>query len=475
MNLPRLARIAAILVAATATSGLLRSAEAAGLHPVAPDVASFTLDNGLEVVVIPDHRTAIVTHMVWYKVGAADEQPGKSGVAHFVEHLMFKGTHAHPAGEFQAKVDELGGNENAFTTADYTVFHETVAKQHLRLMMEYEADRMAHLVLSNETLLPERQVILEERRSRIENDPGAQLGEAVNAALFRNSHYGIPVIGWAHEMAGLTLDDAMAWYTKFYTPNNALVIVAGDVEPAEVREFAEATYGKVVRRAEPPQRIRSTEPPSLAARSVTLSDARVDEPSLMRTYLAPSYATADKGVGEALDVLAEILGGSTTSRLYRQLVVEQGVATSAGAGYQGFAINETRFSVYASPRGNLSLEALGGKIDAVIAGLVDQGITDDELSRAKHRILAAAVYAQDDQMSLAKIFGTELAIGRSVDDVQDWLNRIDAVTAAEVVAAAKTCLDQRRSVTGYLTGPAGETASAAGAASGSGTVGSVVQ
>ena len=180
MNLPRLARMAVMLIAATAASGLLGSAEAAGLHPVAPDVASFTLDNGLEVVVIPDHRTAIVTHMVWYKVGAADEQPGKSGIAHFVEHLMFKGTRAHPAGEFQAKVDDLGGNENAFTTADYTVFHETVAKQHLRLMMEYEADRMANLVLTNETLLPERQVILEERRSRIENDPGAQLGEAVS-------------------------------------------------------------------------------------------------------------------------------------------------------------------------------------------------------------------------------------------------------------------------------------------------------
>lgn len=474
MKFPRLARIAVILVAATASASFERSAVAAGLHPVAPDVASFTLDNGLEVVVIPDHRTATVTHMVWYKVGAADEQPGKSGIAHFVEHLMFKGTRAHPAGEFSATVDELGGNENAFTTADYTVFHETVAKQHLRLMMDYEADRMANLVLTNETLLPERQVILEERRSRIENDPGAQLGEAVSAALFRNSHYGIPVIGWAHEMAGLTLDDAMAWYTRYYTPNNAIVIVAGDVDPAEVRQFAEATYGKVARRGEPPQRVRSTEPPSLCARSVNLSDARVDQPSLMRTYLAPSYATADKGAAEALDVLGEVLGGSTTSRLYRQLVVEQGAATSAGAGYQGFAINETRFSVYASPRGTVTLEALAGKIDAVIAGVVDKGITEDELARAKHRILAAAVYAQDDQMALAKIFGTELAIGRSVADVQDWLNRIDAVTADQVVAAAKTYLDLRRSVTGYLVGPAGETASAAAVPAGN-AAGSVVQ
>lgn len=474
MNLPKLARIVVIVTAATVATGLSRHAEAADPHRLAPDVASFTLDNGLQVVVIPDHRTPIVTHMVWYKVGAADEQPGRSGIAHFVEHLMFKGTRAHPGGEFQSKVDALGGSENAFTTADYTVFHETVAKQHLRLMMEFEADRMTNLVLSNATLLPERQVILEERRSRIEDDPGAQLGEAVSAALFRNSHYGIPVIGWAHEMAGLTLDDAMAWYTKYYAPNNAVVIVAGDADPAEVRKLAEETYGKVAPRGEPPQRLRSTEPPSLCPRSVTLSDARVDEPSLMRTYLVPSYRTDDKGVAEALDVLAEILGGSTTSRLYRQLVVEQGVATSAGAGYQGFAIGETRFNVYAAPRGTLTLAALAGKIDAVIAGVAEKGVTDDELNRAKHRILAAAIYAEDDQMSLAKVFGTELAIGRSVDDVEDWLNRIDAVTADQVVAAAKTYLDLRRSVTGYLTGPAGQTASAAPAPAGS-LAGSVVQ
>jgi zinc protease len=463
MSFPRFARIAVVLIAATIPALLVRAAEAAGPHQVAADVSTFTLDNGLQVVVIPDDRTPTVTHMVWYKAGAADEQPGKSGIAHFVEHLMFKGTRAHPAGEFSAKVDEIGGSENAFTTADYTVFHQTVAKQHLRLMMEYEADRMANLVLTNQTLLPERQVILEERRSRTDNDPGAQLGEAVSAALFRNSHYGIPVIGWAHEMAGLTLDDAMAWYNRYYTPNNAIVIIAGDVDLKDVRTFAAETYGNVARRAELSQRLRPTEPPSLTARSVSLSDERVRQPSMMRTYLAPSYATADKGVAEALDVLAEILGGSTTSRLYRQLVVEDGVATSAGAGYQGLAINDTRFSVYASPRGTISLEALAGKIDAMVADLVDKGVTDDEMARAKRRIAAAAIYAQDDQMTLAKFFGTALATGRSLADVEDWLNRIDAVTADQVVAAAKSYLDVRRSVTGYLVGAASETADMAAA------------
>ena len=271
--------------------------------------------------------------MVWYKVGSADEQPGKSGIAHFLEHLMFKGTTLHPAGDFSARVSEIGGNENAFTTTDYTVFHQNVAKEQLGLMMAYEADRMANLVLTDEAVLPERQVILEERRSRTDNDPGAQLGEAVSAALYENSHYGIPVIGWEHEMAQLDRADAVAFYNRYYTPNNAVLVVAGDVTADEVKSLAEATYGKLPRRAEPPPRVRAREPEPLAARTVTLSDARVTQPSLRRSYLVPSYGTAVGNEAEALDVLSEIFGGGTTSLLYRQLVIEKGVATSAGAGY----------------------------------------------------------------------------------------------------------------------------------------------
>ena len=228
---------------------------------------------------------------------------------------------------------------------------------------------------------------------------------------------------------------------------------------SEVKTFAEETYGRLARRAEPPKRLRATEPPPLCARTVTLSDANVHQPSVLRIYLAPSYATAAAGVAEALDVLSEILGGSTTSRLYRQLVVEQGMATSAGAGYQGLAIDDTRFSVYVSPRGNTSLDTLASNIDAVIANLVDKGVTGEELARAKRRITASAVYAQDNQMSLARMFGEALATGRSLADMQDWMNRIDAVTADQVVAAAKNYLDLRRSVTGNLVGVAADTRS----------------
>ncbi len=427
-------------------------ADAASALRIAAGVSTFTLDNGLQVVVIPDHRSPTVTHMVWYKAGSADEQPGKSGIAHFLEHLMFKGTSKHPAGEFSAKVNEIGGDENAFTTEDYTAYHQNVAKQHLGLMMEYEADRMQNLVIEDATLLPERQVILEERRMRTDNDPAAQLGEAVGAALFENSHYGIPVIGWAHEMAQLTNADARAWYDRYYTPNNAIVIVAGDVTEAEVRDLAEKTYGKVPRRAAPPPRIRPQEPPPLAARTITLADPRVTQPALSRTYLVPSYHSAGKGVAEALDVLGDILGGGSTSRLYKKLVVDQGVATSAGAYYRGTAIDDTRFAVYGVPRGDITLEKLGSAIDGVVVELIEKGVTDEELTRAKHRMIAGALYAQDSHAALANVFGQALATGESVEDVQDWLNRINAVTADQVIAAARNYLDLRRSVTGYLVG-----------------------
>jgi zinc protease len=311
---------------------------------------------------------------------------------------------------------------------------------------------MQNLILDDKAVIPERQVILEERRMRTDNDPGAQLAEAVGAALFQNSHYGIPVIGWAHEMAALTREDAIAWYDRYYTPNNAILIVAGDVTEDEVRKLAEDTYGKVRRRAEPPPRIRPKEPPPLAARTVTFADPRVTQPVLSRTYLVPSYGSADKGVAEAIDLLAEILGGGSTSRLYKQLVVEKGVATAAGAYYRGVALDDTRFALYGVPRGDMSLDKLGDAINGVVTDLIDKGVTADELAAAKRRITAGALYAQDSHATLANVFGQALCTGQTVEDVQTWLARIDAVTADQVVAAAKQYLDLRRSVTGYLVG-----------------------
>jgi len=431
---------------------LMISAAAAEVPKFAKNATSFTLDNGLQVVVIPDHRAPIVTHMVWYKAGAADERPGESGIAHFLEHLMFKGTKDHPEGEFSKVVNSVGGDENAFTTDDVTAYHQDVAKQHLATMMAFEADRMANLVLDEAAVATEREVILEERSSRIDSDPGARLGEAVRAALYQNSRYGVPTIGWAHEMAELDLDDALSWYDRYYTPNNAVLIVAGDVTEAEVRSLAEVTYGKVPRRFDPPPRDRAEEPEPLAARTVTLSDPQVTQPSMQRVYLAPSYASGDDGEGAALDILSEILGGGTTSRFYRNLVVDKAIAAAAGAFYQSSTLGDAMFGFYGVPRGDGTLAEVEAAIDAEIAALVANGVTEAEVAGAKRRLLASTIYAEDSASALARSLGTALTSGSTLAEAQAWPATIDAVTVEAVNAAARKYLDIRRSVTGYLVG-----------------------
>jgi zinc protease len=414
-----------------------------------PDVAHFTLANGLEMVVVPDHRTPVVTHMVWYKVGSADETPGKSGLAHFLEHLMFKGTAANPEGKFSQTVATLGGQENAFTTLDYTAFFQRIAREHLEQMMTFEADRMTGLALSDDKVKPELQVVLEEYNMRVGNSPDARLGEQISAALYLNSPYGRPVIGWRSEIEKLTREDALAFYKRFYTPNNAVVVIAGDVTAADVKALAEKTYAKVPRVAPDNPRARPQEPPPVAVRTVMLADPRVAQPSMQRSYLVPSYATSSKDA-EALEVLAHILGTGATSRLYRALVVDQRIANNAGGFYQGSALADTRFGVYAIPQPGIAFKTCEDAIDEVIADVVKNGVSGEELERAKTRMIADAVYAQDNQAALARWYGTALTTGSTVEDVKAWPDRIRAVSADAVREAARTWLDRRRSVTGYL-------------------------
>lgn len=433
------------IVAATASAAPSR-----GGSDVGNNVSHFTLANGLDLVVIPDRRTPVVTHMIWYKVGSADETAGKSGIAHFLEHLMFKGTAKHPAGQFSRTLSNLGGQENAFTSTDYTGYFQRTSREYLPTLMEFEADRMIGLVLSDEVVLPELQVVLEEQNMRVANNPGARLGEQVVAALYLNHPYGRPVIGWRHEIEQLNREDALAFYRRFYTPNNAVVVIAGDVIAAEVKALAESTYGKVEPLGPVGPRLRPREPIAQAVRHVTLADPRVAQPSLQRSYLVPSYATAQPGEAEALDVLAHILGSGSTSRLYRTLVAEKDIATSAGAWYHGSALDLSRLGVYATPKPGVTLPQLEDAMDAAIAVIADEGISASELERAKTRMIADVVYDQDNQATLARWYGTALTTGMSVESVRTWPDRIRTVTADAVRAAARQFLDKRRSVTGYL-------------------------
>ncbi|SFK51704.1 M16 family metallopeptidase [Methylorubrum salsuginis] len=415
-----------------------------------PEVSAFALDNGLDVVVVPDHRAPVATHMIWYRNGSADDPLGQSGIAHFLEHLMFKGTDRHPAGAFSKAVSGLGGQENAFTSYDYTAYFQRVARDHLGTMMGFEADRMSGLVLDDAVVAPERDVVLEERRMRVETDPSAQLSEAMAASLFVHHPYGIPIIGWMHEIEELNRTHAIDYYRRFYTPENAILVVAGDVTPDEVRRLAEETYGRVTPQGARPKRLRPREPEPRAMRRIAVADPKVEQPTLQRLYLTPSCMTARDGEGHALELLAEVIGGGATSFLYRQLVLELGVAVNAGAWYMGSAMDDTRFAVYAVPAEGVSLEALEEHVDRVLRRAAE-ALDPEAIERAKIRLVAETVYSSDSQSSLARIYGSALAIGESVEEVRRWPTDIEAVTRDRLAAVAARYLVPARSVTGYLT------------------------
>jgi len=428
---------------------LTPSASAGGRQGAGPAITHSRLENGMQVVVIPDHRTPVVTHMVWYQNGSADDPPGKSGIAHFLEHLMFKGTKAHPKG-FSDLIAELGGQENAFTAYDYTAYFQRVAKEHLATMMSLEADRMTGLILTDDVVAPERDVVLEERRMRTETDPAQQLNEAVQASLFPHHPYGTPVIGWGHEIETLDRGDALTYYERFYTPVNAILIVAGDVEAAEVGRLARETYGRIAAREKPPRRFRPQEPEPRAHRLVTLEDPKVEQPAHERVFLVPSYTTAAPGEAEALEVLTHLIGGGHTSLLYRELVIERKLAVAVGAYYMGTSLDATRLWIYAMPTPGTALEQLDRAVEEVIARVADHPVDEADLQRARTRLVADAIYAQDNQASLARWYGASLATGLTIEDIARWPERIEAVSAQDVQNAARKWLDKRRAVTGFL-------------------------
>lgn len=419
------------------------------------DPKTFTLANGIQVVVISNHRVPVVTHMIWYGAGSADEIPGKSGAAHLLEHLMFKGTKKRAPGEFSRILARMGGRENAFTSYDYTGYYQTVSVDRLETVMEMEADRMTNLVLTPELMEPERLVVLEERRSRTDNNPSGILREHIQAAQFLNHPYGRPVIGWEHEVKGLTLEDLLAFYRRWYTPRNAVVVVAGDITVEQVRPLAEKYYGAI-----PPgpevKRERPQEPPQRAARRVVLKDKRVREPSWSRSYLAPGYTAGDGRRAYALEIMAEILSGGATSRLYRSLVVEQQLMTSAGAYYSPDGMGPSRLVFYARPRPGVSMEDVEKAVETEISKLLADGVTEDEVSKAKVRMEAEAIYARDSFRTGAQLMGAALSSNRTVEDVEAWPERIAEVTKEDISEAMRVVLDINRSVTGLLLPAKGE-------------------
>ncbi|MDX2288368.1 MAG: pitrilysin family protein [Hyphomicrobiaceae bacterium] len=447
----RAAFLAALLVAPLSFAG-------AGDAPVG-HVESFTIDNGLEVIVIADHRVPIVTHMVWYKVGSIDDPPGSSGLAHLLEHLMFKAFDAGAQEGFAQAISRLGGIDNASTTHDSTHYWQRVARDNLGEVMALEAARMGGLTVKAEQALVERDVVREERRANVDSDPVKLLTEEMMAALHRNHSYGRPPIGWAHEIAELRPEDALAAYRRFYRPDNAVLVVAGDVAAGSVRRMAEATYGRVARPGEPmPERSVVREPSPLAAQRLTMADARVAVPTLLRSYIVPSRATARGGEAEHLDVLLTVLGEGEASLLHSALVEDAKTAVSVGARYFGEGRDYGRLVVYVLGAAGHQLSKIEAGLDQTIARLIAEGPSPQHLDRAKAHLDVRHVLTMDSQMASAKRIGEARVAGRALDDVMAEPRRIGQVTSADVRVVARTYLDPRRSVTGLLMPQGQETA-----------------
>jgi len=411
---------------------------------------TFTLKNGMQVVVVNNPRAPVITQMVWYKVGSADEAIGETGVAHLLEHLMFKGTKAFPDGEFSRILARNGGQENAFTSYDYTAYFQTVASDRLEMVMQMESDRMTGLVLNEDQIAPEIKVVLEERRSRVDNNPSSILREQMNAALFLNYPYRRPIIGWQQEVSSLKRDDIIRFYKRWYAPNNAILVVTGDITKKQLKPLAEKYYG-VIKPSNNIRRNRPEEPDQKAERLVTLKDKRVRQPSWQRVYLSPSSNKARNEAALPLEILSNVLGGGGTSRLYRALVIDKKLALSAGSYYSGDNIGPNRFGVYATPRPGVTMEQIQTAIDAEIATAVTD-IGEEEVDRARNRMTSQAIYARDSASAAANVLGQALAIGLKIDDVENWPENISAVTLNDVKNAARNVFKINRSVTGILLG-----------------------
>lgn len=412
-------------------------------------VETFTLDNGMQAVVIPNHRVPAVSHMLWFRIGSADEEAGMSGLAHYLEHMLFKGTDKLEVGEYSQTVSKYGGDHNAFTSYDYTGYYVNIAKEHLPKIMALEADRMVNLKVGEAEFLKEREVIIEERSMRTDNQPSALLREQMMAALFLNHPYHTPVIGWRHEMAALSHEQVFDMYRRYYHPNNAVLIVAGDITAAELKPLAEAHYGSM-KKGETLARDWTQEPKHVAERRLVLRDEKVRQPSFRRYYLAPSFVSGETKRALPLSLFSQVLGGSETGRLYQELVVKRKLATSAAAYYNGVNRGPSVFSISATPAEGVELATLEAAVDEVLAGIKQGGVTGEELARAKTQSKAEVIYARDGLQSLAYIIGQLYMVGLDEDFFNQWPQMIEQVEAEQLRRAARAVLVRERAVTGWL-------------------------
>jgi zinc protease len=420
-------------------------------------VTSFSLENGMKIIVVEDHRAPVVTHMVWYKAGAADENSGKSGIAHLLEHLLFKETENVKNGEFSQTVAALGGTDNAFTSHDYTAYYQRVSKQYLDLMMYYESDRMRNLKISELDFSTEVKVVIEERSQRTDSNPGALFNEQNMGSLYLNHPYGVPVVGWRHELEGLGREDAIDFYKTFYSPNNAILIVSGDVDPKDVQILAKNFYGPLENITYLDVRKRPTEPPPIAERRLIFEDERISQPYITRTYLAAERNPGQQREAAALTLLADLIGSDgIQSILGKSLQLDNKKAIYTNAYYNGLSYDATNFSLIVVPDREVTLLEIETELDKIIDTFILNGIDDGHLERIKFQYKAHQIYSLDSSYSRARRFGVALTSGLTIEDVLAWPEVIQDIKPSEILAAAISLFKKESSVTGWIRKPVGE-------------------
>jgi len=420
------------------------TAQAAVFYP-----QDYKLDNGLELIVVPNHLAPAITQMVWYKVGSSDETAGQTGLAHYLEHLMFRGTSTMAPGDFSKIIAAQGGSDNAFTSYDYTAYHETVAADRLEMAMKMEADRMHNLQIKPETAVPELSVVLNERQQRTDNDPEGRFTEKVRNTLMPNYPYGTPVIGWKAQIEKLTAENATQFYGQHYAPNNAVVIISGDVEPEKVLQLAKSIYG-VLPKHEIPPRQAFGQAPMPERHSLVMVDAGIEQPQLELNFVVPSYATQKAKEAYAYEVLGEALDGGEVGLLYKSLAVEQKLASGVEAGYDPDARGPAIFAIALTTRPGVDPKVLEKALMDKLQALAKTGLEEKTVKAAKERMRRTAVFARDDLMMPGYSFGMAITTGHSVNDVEAWPDRIEAVSLAEVNAALRDLMANPRTLSAML-------------------------
>lgn len=442
----RIALKGAMVLPAMAATAPLAAPALASVPPALnlPDrplfgAATWTLPNGLRVVLAENRRAPVAAHYLFVGAGSAEDPAGKSGIAHFLEHMMFKGSPAVPSGAFSRTVAREGGQDNAFTSRDMTAYFQTVEASRLPLMMRLEADRLAAPTLPADEFEPERNVVLEERRQVVESNPRSRFREAFEATMWGPQHWrGRPIIGWEDEIRAITRQDMVDFHAAYYSPANCVLVVAGDVREADMRRWSEEFYGAVPAGPDP-ARNRAGPPAEAGEPRLIQRDPEVREPSFLHSFAAPSATWGEATLSDPLDVLAHLLGGGPGSRIHKALV-EEGLAVNAGTSYSGQALGVGSFFLYATPRPNVAPERIEAALDAVVAELLDNGATEAEVARSVRQETAGALLALDGLGAAPRMLGGALSIGLPLEAVEFWPQRLAAVTRDQVNQAARQVL-----------------------------------